>query len=117
MSSLLKLLSSNSCFGSWQYLPACFAQKHLCGVSGFIKLQLPDGRQWSVRCRYGGGKAKLSQGWYEFTLENNLGEGDVCVLEMLNAKDLILKVTIFRVLESSEILRKPGDVFPMTNSV
>lgn len=82
-----------------QYLPSCFAEKHLSGVSGFIQLQLSDGRQWPVRCLYKGGRAKFSQGWYEFTLENNLGEGDVCVFEMVNARELILKVTAFRVLD------------------
>lgn len=82
-----------------QYLPSCFAEKNLNGVSGFIKLQTYDGRQWSVRCLYRGGRAKLSQGWYEFSQENNLGEGDVCIFELLRMKDVVLKVTVFRVLE------------------
>lgn len=83
----------------FQYLPSCFAEKHLNGVSGFIKLQNPDGRQWPVRCLYRGGRAKLSQGWFEFAQDNNLGEGDVCVFELLRMKDVVLKVTLFRVLE------------------
>ncbi|KAJ4827430.1 hypothetical protein Tsubulata_011083 [Turnera subulata] len=85
--------------GCIMYLPSGFAEKYLNGVSGFIKLQFSDGKQWPVRCLYRGGRAKFSQGWYEFTLENNLGEGDVCVFELLKARDYVLKVTVFRVLE------------------
>ncbi|KAG2271470.1 hypothetical protein Bca52824_066025 [Brassica carinata] len=58
------------------YLPSGFAEKYLSGISGFIKVQLGE-KQWPVRCLYKAGRAKFSQGWYEFTLENNLGEGDV----------------------------------------
>ncbi|KAG6709601.1 hypothetical protein I3843_06G132900 [Carya illinoinensis] len=90
--------------GCIMYLPSCFAEKNLSGVSGFIKLQVSDGRQWPVRCLYKGGRAKLSQGWYEFSLENNLGEGDVCVFEMLRTRDIVLKVTPFRVLDNTGLV-------------
>lgn len=90
-----------------QYLPSCFAEKNLNGVSGFIKLQTSDGQQWPVRCLYRGGRAKLSQGWFEFSLENNLGEGDVCVFELLRMKDVVLKVTTFRVIEDAGLLNPP----------
>lgn len=96
-----------------QYLPSCFAEKNLSGVSGFIKLQSSEGRQWSIRCLYRGGRAKLSQGWYEFTLENNLGEGDVCVFEMLRTKDIVLKVTVFRVLEDGGLINHPPPPPPL----
>ncbi|KAF5745655.1 B3 domain-containing transcription factor VRN1 isoform X1 [Tripterygium wilfordii] len=87
--------------GCIMYLPSCFAEKHLNGVSGFIKLQFSDGKQWPVRCLYRGGRAKLSQGWYEFTIDNNLGEGDVCVFELMRSRDFVLKVTAFRILNNS----------------
>ncbi|XP_022763319.1 B3 domain-containing transcription factor VRN1-like isoform X2 [Durio zibethinus] len=92
--------------GCIMYLPSCFAEKHLSGVSGFIKLQLPDGKQWPVRCLYKGGRAKFSQGWYEFTLENNIGEGDVCVFELLRSREFVLKVTVFRVMESTGLMHR-----------
>ncbi|KAK2665195.1 hypothetical protein Ddye_003769 [Dipteronia dyeriana] len=41
------------------FLPVCFSAKHLKGVSGFIKLQLSDGKQWPVHCQYGRGGAEL----------------------------------------------------------
>ncbi|KAF7840893.1 B3 domain-containing transcription factor VRN1 [Senna tora] len=93
--------------GCIMYLPSCFAEKHLNGVSGFIKLQISDGKQWPVRCLYRGGRAKLSQGWFEFSLENNLGEGDVCVFELLRTKDVVLNVTVFRVIEDAGLLNPP----------
>ena len=77
------------------------------GVSGFIKLQISDGRQWPVRCLYRGGRAKLSQGWFEFAVENNLGEGDVCVFELLRMKEVVLQVTLFRVTEDDGLLSPP----------
>ncbi|KAK8973785.1 hypothetical protein V6N11_047284 [Hibiscus sabdariffa] len=67
---------------------------------------LPDGRQWSVRYLYKGGKAKFSRRWYEFTLENNLREGDVCVFELLRAGEFVLKVTVFRVMESAGLMHR-----------
>lgn len=90
--------------GCIMYLPSCFAEKHLNGVSGFIKLQRADGKQWPVRCLYRGGRAKLSQGWYDFSLENNLEEGDVCVFELISAREVILKVTTFRVVDDVGLL-------------
>lgn len=94
--------------GCIMYLPSCFAEKNLNGVSGFIKLQISDGRQWPVRCLYKGGRAKLSQGWYEFTLENNLGEGDICVFELLRTREVVLQVTLFRVKEDESGLFNPS---------
>ncbi|KAF7810929.1 B3 domain-containing transcription factor VRN1-like isoform X2 [Senna tora] len=94
--------------GCIMYLPSCFAEKHLNEVSGFIKLQTSDGRQWPVRCLYRGGRAKLSQGWFEFAQDNNLGEGDVCVFELLRMRDVVLKVTIFQVLEDEVGLLNPS---------
>ncbi|XP_038877913.1 B3 domain-containing transcription factor VRN1-like [Benincasa hispida] len=94
--------------GCIMYLPSCFAEKNLSGVSGFIKLQTPDGRQWPVRCLYKVGRAKLSQGWYEFCLENNLGEGDVCVFELLRMREIVLKVTMFRVIEEGGRMATPN---------
>ncbi|XP_027909038.1 B3 domain-containing transcription factor VRN1-like isoform X3 [Vigna unguiculata] len=93
--------------GCIMYLPSCFAEKHLNGVSGFIKLQISNGRQWPVRCLYRVGRAKLSQGWFEFSLENNLGEGDVCVFELLRVKEVVLQVTIFRITEEVALLNPP----------
>ncbi|KAK3195645.1 hypothetical protein Dsin_026955 [Dipteronia sinensis] len=92
--------------GCFMYFPSYFAKKHLRGVSEIIKLQTTDGKQRTARCVYMGDGAKLTQGWYEFASENNLGEGDVCVFEVLKSSDIVLKVTVFRVLESDSQSRR-----------
>ncbi|KAK4741137.1 hypothetical protein SAY87_024725 [Trapa incisa] len=92
--------------GCIMYLPSCFAEKHLNGVSGFVRLQRSDGKQWCVKCMYRGGGAKLSRGWYDFSLENNLQEGDVCVFELIAAREIILKVTTFRVVDNAMMLNR-----------
>ncbi|XP_057439827.1 B3 domain-containing transcription factor VRN1-like isoform X1 [Lotus japonicus] len=101
--------------GCIMYLPSCFAEMNLNGVSGFIKLQVADGRQWPVRCLYRGGRAKLSQGWFDFTLENNLGEGDVCVFELLRTRDVVLQVTLFRLSQEVGLLEAPPMQQPSPN--
>ncbi|WRX14356.1 B3 DNA binding domain - like 10 [Theobroma cacao] len=75
--------------------------KHLNGVNGTITLQVSEGKKWPVRCIYVDGHLKFCKGWAEFVLDNNLDEGDVCVFELLNTEEIVLKVTIFRVLEDA----------------
>ncbi|XP_058761411.1 B3 domain-containing transcription factor VRN1-like [Vicia villosa] len=94
--------------GCIMYLPSSFAENNLNEVSGFIKLLGPTGKEFPVRCLYRGGRAKLSQGWYEFTVENGLGEGDVCVFELLRSREVVLKVTLFRVREDETGLFDPS---------
>ncbi|KAK0580460.1 hypothetical protein LWI29_002203 [Acer saccharum] len=86
--------------GCVMYFPSSFAKMHLGGVSKIIKLQTTDGKQRIARCVHRGDSANLTQGWYEFASENNLGEGDVCFFEVLKSSDIVLKVTVFRVPES-----------------
>ena len=85
-------------------MPWRFAEKYLSGVQKFITLEASDGKQWSVRCISSGeGHVKLSKGWTEFVKDNNLEEGDVCVFELVNLEDVVLKVSIFRVLEDAKM--------------
>ncbi|XVE49124.1 hypothetical protein DITRI_Ditri01bG0057200 [Diplodiscus trichospermus] len=83
------------------HIPRCFAQRYLNGVDGIITLQASEGKNWPVQCIYGNGSLKFSKGWAEFVVDNNLEEGDVCVFELINTKEIVLKVTIFRVLEDA----------------
>ncbi|MBA0815107.1 hypothetical protein Gohar_020878 [Gossypium harknessii] len=80
------------------HLPRCFARRYLNGVDGVIMLQIPEGKKWPVQCVYCNGNLKFSKGWAEFVLDNNLDEGDVCIFELINTKEIVLKVTIFRAL-------------------
>jgi len=57
---------------------------------------------WHARYRLTGrGSGGLSSGWKNFTLENNLEQSDVCVFNLADSisKNIILDVTIFRVVE------------------
>ncbi|KAJ6368590.1 hypothetical protein OIU77_021058 [Salix suchowensis] len=83
------------------HIPSSFARTFLNRVTGFVTLEVCDGKQWPVRCSFKDGKAKLGQGWTEFVWENNLEEGDVCIFELIHAKDIVMKVAIFRVLEDA----------------
>lgn len=91
-----------------QHLPCSFARKHLKDLSGDIKLQLPDGKQWPVRHIAYRGKAKISRGWRKFVTDNNLEEGDVCVFEPVETEDIVLNVTVFRVLEDRNSQQRVG---------
>ncbi|GMI88202.1 REPRODUCTIVE MERISTEM 39, REDUCED VERNALIZATION RESPONSE 1 [Hibiscus trionum] len=85
--------------GIFLHVPRCFALRYLNGVDGIITLQASNGKRWPVRCIYGQSSWKFSKGWAEFVLDNNLDEGDVCVFELISTNEIVLKVTIFRVLE------------------
>ena len=49
---------------------------------------------------------KREDGYHD--LENNLGEGDVCVFELLKMKEVVLKVTVFCVLEDEGLINQPS---------
>ena len=83
-----------------QHVPSVFGRKYL-NFTGLVTLQVSSERRWSVRCCYSGGHSKLIKGWTEFVWGNNLEEGDVCIFELTNLKDIVLTVTIFRVLEDA----------------
>ncbi|KAL4568660.1 hypothetical protein LXL04_024275 [Taraxacum kok-saghyz] len=83
------------------YIPLPFVRRYLlCGDEKCVDcaLQLPDGRLWSpVKCRDYNNYGKLYGGnWNRFRDENHVGVGDVCVVELINEMEKVLKVTIFR---------------------
>lgn len=72
---------------------------YLKGNSRDITLEVSDGKKRRVRCILFSGKGKISRGWHEFVTDNNLEIGDVCIFELVQREDIVLKVTIFRVPE------------------
>lgn len=80
-----------------QHIPTKFASKYLHEISELITLQDSSGKQWPVRCIFKRHASKLSQGWSQFVRDNHLEEGDVCVFELMEKKNVVLKVTMFRV--------------------
>jgi len=56
-------------------------------------------RSWNVKLlRYSetlNGR-RFSAGWHLFASESGLQSGDVCVFELINKKDLVFKVHVFK---------------------
>ncbi|CAK7325831.1 unnamed protein product [Dovyalis caffra] len=100
--SFMVMLQRYTFYNHFLYVPLEFAQRHMIDAPRCIKLQVSDGREWPIQinrnqCRY----LHISKGWYEFSKENNLKKGDVCVFELINKKKFVLKVEIFRESEAN----------------
>ena len=54
-----------------------------------------------MRCVRVNGCVYLSKGWSVFVDENHLVEGDGCDFELIQVKDIDLKVSIFRTREDA----------------
>ncbi|BFG37897.1 hypothetical protein CerSpe_241710 [Prunus speciosa] len=79
------------------HVPITFARSFVKKRKQTVTLQVRE-RSWSVNL-IGHTKesgAKLCGGWREFVMENCLMEGDVCVFELIERNDIVLKVHIFR---------------------
>ncbi|KAJ6892028.1 B3 domain-containing transcription factor VRN1-like [Populus alba x Populus x berolinensis] len=100
--SFMVMLRRYNFYNRFLYVPLEFTQRHMSNAPRCIKLQVSDGREWPIqinrnRCRY----LSISKGWNEFSQENNLKEGDVCVFELINKEKFVLKVAFFRELEDN----------------
>ncbi|XP_059312733.1 B3 domain-containing protein LOC_Os12g40080-like isoform X1 [Lycium ferocissimum] len=58
-------------------------------------VRFPSKRSWALKCFRAKEYAKLSSGWKEFVLDNNIKAGDVCVFEQINRSNLLFNVHIF----------------------
>lgn len=90
-----------------QSIPTDWATANMDRRNQDLILRVGEGT-WRARYRLTGrGSGGLSSGWKNFALENNLEQSDVCLFNLANDidKNIILDVTIFRVVE---------DVVPLT---
>uniref|UniRef100_A0A5B7CCL1 TF-B3 domain-containing protein n=1 Tax=Davidia involucrata TaxID=16924 RepID=A0A5B7CCL1_DAVIN len=76
-------------------IPLCFVNRHMKEGTKRVKLQISN-KSWSVNLSIYGRGSRLGGGWRKFARECNLGLGDVCVFELINRNDTVLKVSIFR---------------------
>ncbi|KAL4568666.1 hypothetical protein LXL04_024281 [Taraxacum kok-saghyz] len=88
------------------YVPEKFLRQNLLSndeKSVTCVLEVSDGRKWGpVKCRDYKTCGKLyGCNWKKFRDDNQLGVGDVCVLELMNAKKKLLKVTINRACDTA----------------
>lgn len=54
------------------------------------------GKEWDVVINIPGTTAKINKGWALFAEQNALHIGDACVFELINRKDALIRVTIFK---------------------
>ncbi|KAI3503137.1 hypothetical protein L1887_31573 [Cichorium endivia] len=88
------------------YVPKAFLRRYLLSDGEkFVNcvLEVSNGGKWGpIKCRDCETCGKLFGGnWKKFRDENHLDVGDVCVLELMNETNKVLKVTIFRALLKS----------------
>ncbi|KAJ4968705.1 hypothetical protein NE237_015406 [Protea cynaroides] len=60
-----------------------------------VRLQLSDGRNWTVNCIRKRNVGVITRGWKEFIKNNNVQEGNICAFELIEKKDILLRVSIF----------------------
>nr|KJB48490.1 hypothetical protein B456_008G071500 [Gossypium raimondii] len=89
------------------HIPKEFGKRYLKN-SGEMMLRIEDGKTWTVeyerRARNKGRKAEFkSNSWGQFTIDNELEVGDVCVFELINENGNLLEVA-FRKLYSSKLI-------------
>lgn len=77
-----------------------FAKEHFSSDMRSAKLQVGN-RQWIVALRQYGSSVRLSAGWCLFYGDNGLEDGDSCLFEMVDTKNCVFKVTIFKHVSSS----------------
>ncbi|KAJ8747649.1 hypothetical protein K2173_012825 [Erythroxylum novogranatense] len=99
--SFMTALRPYNFYNHFLHVPGEFAKRYMAKILGYIKLHVPDGRQWPVRVlRKKRGGLTLGRGWNEFFRENDLKIGDVCVFEIMK-KNSGLKVSIFPAVQDN----------------
>ncbi|RDY14464.1 B3 domain-containing transcription factor VRN1, partial [Mucuna pruriens] len=80
------------------YVGSYFSAKYL-KPNVDMKLQNCDGEKWDVSCTCHGPRNKamvIAKGWSKFVRDNDLSEGDACVLELIKRDPGVLKLTVLR---------------------
>lgn len=79
-----------------QYVPSTFV-KQMKTKERAIKVKLQcRGKEWDAVVSTYGTSSKINNGWSTFAWENSLRIGDACVVELINRKDALIRVTIFK---------------------
>ncbi|XVF61915.1 hypothetical protein PTKIN_Ptkin08bG0173200 [Pterospermum kingtungense] len=80
-------------------IPLGFVEAYFNKEHNNVLLQIPGGKSWPMKyyvCEQTKQPAKLNSGWRDFALDNHLAVGDICVFELINGTENILRVDIFR---------------------
>lgn len=87
--------------GFWLSFPIDFSNKYLPNQTQSATLVDSSGETWTAKWLGNRANPGLSGGWRKFSLDHGLEEGDMCIFELMDRKKLIIKVHIFRVVESA----------------
>ncbi|KAL4595849.1 hypothetical protein ACB092_12G121700 [Castanea dentata] len=99
--SYIRIIQAYNIKLSYVYVTTEFAKKYV-QRKNFVKLQASSGKRWPCQFRYRDGSSTpmtIGKGWKSFVIDNGIKAGDVCVFELINRMNVVLKVSIFRMAE------------------
>ncbi|CAN0873525.1 B3 domain-containing transcription factor VRN1 [Linum grandiflorum] len=98
-SSFFKIVLQSSINESKMYVPGKFVNAHLGADCSCVKvIDSGSSKDWVVRLnRRERGGLNLGLGWIVFRADNDLKPGDVCLFELVNPGECLIKAHIFRV--------------------
>ncbi|KAL3506813.1 hypothetical protein ACH5RR_032195 [Cinchona calisaya] len=77
------------------YVPAAFSRTYLNDCPNFIGIRDFENRYWSVSTILTNGKVmRLGSGWKKFEHDKELAPGDICVFELTESSDVVLKLNV-----------------------
>ncbi|XVF13908.1 hypothetical protein REPUB_Repub09cG0010300 [Reevesia pubescens] len=78
-------------------IPRIFGRKYLMMKHAKVHCVI-DGKSWSIEYNNASKQfsPKLCNGWKEFSDDNNLDVGDVCVFELIKSTEITFNVVVFR---------------------
>ncbi|CAD5173645.1 unnamed protein product [Musa acuminata subsp. malaccensis] len=87
-------------------IPHGFAVQNMPGCDQSVLLRLPSGGTWQVNYIVHYKATKFGSGWRQFVVDNELEKDDVCLFEIIIAKnyDFVLEVNIFRAVTPAIVL-------------
>ncbi|KAL5705018.1 hypothetical protein ACHQM5_023370 [Ranunculus cassubicifolius] len=80
-------------------LPIKFVRAYLPEMSTDVKVVDPEGRIWDVTYNTKNSRAHLGRGWNGVVLGNELKEDMICAFELIDSKDIKLKISVLENLK------------------
>ncbi|KAK1369139.1 hypothetical protein POM88_035231 [Heracleum sosnowskyi] len=91
--------------GGWPnvYIPKNFKEAHENWKTNDQLILQAAGESWVVFCNMNlkCSQCRISRGWTIFARDNSLSVGDICVFELINRSEKLLKVFIYRATEET----------------
>ncbi|GMI68861.1 REPRODUCTIVE MERISTEM 39, REDUCED VERNALIZATION RESPONSE 1 [Hibiscus trionum] len=86
-------------------MPSDFAREFLTMQKCYVTLCNSAGKTWPAKYRRNADSKTLQPvlycGWQAFVEDNHLGVGDMCVFELIKHPEILMKVTIYHVVENA----------------